>query len=124
VDARAALASDQFVREALDGLSEVTLALVGIGALEPSSLLQSSGNIFSERELAALGKRGAVGDICLRFLDADGQRVDSDVDSDPAERAISQLEQRLEDLQPEFAAGPLRRSVSDRPAEVLEPKAA
>ena len=47
VDARDALANDRFVREALDGLAEVTLALVGIGALEPSSLLQSSGNIFS-----------------------------------------------------------------------------
>jgi DNA-binding transcriptional regulator LsrR (DeoR family) len=80
VDAREALTSDQFVREALDGLAEVTLALVGIGALEPSSLLQSSGNIFPERELSALGKRGAVGDICLRFFDADGNRVDSDVD--------------------------------------------
>ena len=57
VDAREALASDRFVKEALDGLAEVTLALVGIGALEPSSLLQSSGNIFSEPELA--GARGA-----------------------------------------------------------------
>jgi DNA-binding transcriptional regulator LsrR (DeoR family) len=80
VDAREVLAGDQFVREALDGLAEVTLALVGIGSLEPSSLLQSSGNIFSEQELVALGERGAVGDICLRFFAADGARVDSDVD--------------------------------------------
>jgi len=80
VEAREALLHDRFVREALDGLREVTLALVGIGTLEPSPLLQSSGNIFSERELAALGKRGAVGDICLRFFDADGDHVESDVD--------------------------------------------
>ena len=60
--------------------TEVTLALVGIGALEPSSLLQSSGNIFSDAELRALGEQGAVGDICLRFFDADGERVESDVD--------------------------------------------
>jgi DNA-binding transcriptional regulator LsrR (DeoR family) len=80
VDAREALAGDRFVREALDGLAEVTLALVGIGALAPSSLLQSSGNIVSGRELAELDARGAVGDICLRFFDADGGRVDSDVD--------------------------------------------
>ncbi len=80
VDAREALLRDRFVGEALDGLTEVTLALVGIGALEPSSLLQSSGNIFSERELAALGKQGAVGDICLRFFDAEGRHVSSDVD--------------------------------------------
>jgi DNA-binding transcriptional regulator LsrR (DeoR family) len=80
VDARDALATDRFVKEALDGLADVTLALVGIGALEPSSLLQSSGNIFSESELAALGERGAVGDICLRFFDENGDRVESDVD--------------------------------------------
>src|SRR3954454_21720878 len=40
VDARDALVTDRFVKEALDGLADVTLALVGIGALEPSSLLQ------------------------------------------------------------------------------------
>jgi DNA-binding transcriptional regulator LsrR (DeoR family) len=78
--AHEALLKDRFVRETLDGMSDVTLALVGIGALEPSSLLQSSGNIFAEDELAALGERGAVGDICLRFFDADGRRVESDVD--------------------------------------------
>ena len=61
-------------------LDEVSLALVGIGALEPSSLLQSSGNIYSERELRALGERGAVGDVCLRFFDADGKPVSTDVD--------------------------------------------
>ena len=52
VQSREALTTDRFVRAALDELDEVTLALVGIGALEPSSLLQSSGNIFSEAELA------------------------------------------------------------------------
>ncbi|HWT22458.1 MAG TPA: sugar-binding transcriptional regulator [Solirubrobacteraceae bacterium] len=78
--AREALMQDRFVREALEQLGDVTLALVGIGALEPSTLLQSSGNIFSEPELAALGERGAVGDICLRFFGADGRRVDSEVD--------------------------------------------
>jgi DNA-binding transcriptional regulator LsrR (DeoR family) len=71
---------DQFVQEAVAALDDVTLALVGIGALEPSSLLQRSGNIFSERELAALGRRGAVGDICLRLFDAEGRRVASAVD--------------------------------------------
>ena len=80
VVAREALTTDRFVREALDGLADVTLALVGIGALEPSSLLQSSGNIFSAPELEALGEQGAVGDICLRFFDAEGNRVESDVD--------------------------------------------
>jgi DNA-binding transcriptional regulator LsrR (DeoR family) len=80
VPVREALLQDQFVREAMSALDDVTLALVGVGALEPSSLLQSSGNIFSESELRALGKRGAVGDICLRFFDANGDAVASDFD--------------------------------------------
>ena len=78
--ARDALLKDRFVRETLEGMGEVTLALVGIGALEPSGLLQHSGNIFSAEELEALGARGAVGDICLRFFDAQGEPVASDLD--------------------------------------------
>ena len=75
--AREALMDDQYVREAMEALDDLTLALVGIGALEPSTLLQSSGNIFSEKELKALGRKGAVGDICLRFFDAEGRPVAS-----------------------------------------------
>lgn len=78
--ARKAFLGDQFVQEAMAALDGVTLALVGIGSLEPSSLLQSSGNIFSEVELHALGARGAVGDICLRFFDAEGQAIRSAFD--------------------------------------------
>jgi DNA-binding transcriptional regulator LsrR (DeoR family) len=54
---------------------KVTLALVGVGALEPSTLVASSGNVFSEEELKSAQKQGAVGDICLRFYDARGQAV-------------------------------------------------
>jgi DNA-binding transcriptional regulator LsrR (DeoR family) len=78
--AREALLQDRFVQEAMAALDEMTLALVGIGALEPSTLLQRSGNIFAEDELRALGERGAVGDICLRFFDAVGRPVASDFD--------------------------------------------
>jgi DNA-binding transcriptional regulator LsrR (DeoR family) len=80
IEARDAIMQDQFVGAALAGLDDVTLALVGIGALEPSSLLQSSGNIYSEPELRAIGERGAVGDICLRFIDAQGSAVVSEMD--------------------------------------------
>ena len=78
--ARDAFMEDQFVREAMSALDDVSLALVGIGALEPSSLLQRSGNIFAAEELAALGERGAVGDICLRFFDVHGAPVSSSLD--------------------------------------------
>ena len=73
--------SDRFVQEALDGLADVTLALVGIGALEPSQPApEQRQHLLRRRSCEALGAQGAVGDICLRFFDADGERVESDVD--------------------------------------------
>jgi hypothetical protein len=57
--------------------SKLDLALVGIGSLEPSSLLASSGNIFSPEERRQLRRAGAVGDICFQFIDKQGGLVDS-----------------------------------------------
>lgn len=66
---------DQFTQKPLALFQSITLALVGIGAVEPSALLASSGNIFSPQELEHLQAQGAVGDICLRFYDAQGKAV-------------------------------------------------
>src|SRR6185437_10693811 len=46
-EARSVLLDDPYVRSTLDLFDHVTLALVGIGALEPSKLLASSGNVFA-----------------------------------------------------------------------------
>jgi DNA-binding transcriptional regulator LsrR (DeoR family) len=83
--ARDVLLKDRFVREALDLFPHVTLALVGIGATEPSRGLASSGNIFSPQEIRLLASKGAVGDICLRFFDAAGRQVVTELN----ERVIS-----------------------------------
>jgi DNA-binding transcriptional regulator LsrR (DeoR family) len=69
------LLKDPNVSSMVELFEEVSLALVGIGALEPSTLVASSGNVFSEEELKSVQKQGAVGDICLRFYDAKGQAV-------------------------------------------------
>ena len=82
---------DPFVRSAFERFEHVTLALLGIGALEPSSLLASSGNIFVPRELDLLRARGAVGDICLRFFDRFGERVLTPLD----ERVIGMCPDQL-----------------------------
>jgi DNA-binding transcriptional regulator LsrR (DeoR family) len=75
--ARAAkvLLEDRSVSETVALFSNVSLALVGVGALEPSALVASSGNTFSRAELEDLQKSGAVGDICLCFYDAAGRQV-------------------------------------------------
>src|SRR5262249_12885761 len=74
-EARAVLVRDAFVKQALDLFGSITLGLVGIGAIEPSKTLASSGNVFSPKELRQLATKGAVGDICLRFFDAAGKPV-------------------------------------------------
>ncbi|MBN1563546.1 MAG: sugar-binding transcriptional regulator [Anaerolineae bacterium] len=74
-DARAVLSSDPYVAETLALFDQITLALVGIGSLQPSELLASSGNIFSEQELDDLRAGGGVGDVCLRFFDINGKPV-------------------------------------------------
>ena len=66
---------DSFVCETIERFDSVTLALVGIGSVEPSDLLASSGNVFSPQEQESLRAQGAVGDICLRYFDADGLPV-------------------------------------------------
>jgi len=76
-EAKRVLMKDRYVQEALALFKSVTVALVGIGAVEPSRMLASSGNIFSNQELELLSGRGAVGDICLRFFDAQGQPVNT-----------------------------------------------
>jgi DNA-binding transcriptional regulator LsrR (DeoR family) len=74
-EARRVMLQDRYVQEAIALFKSVTVALVGIGAVEPSKLLASSGNVFSPYELKQLSRRGAVGDICLRFFDAGGRPV-------------------------------------------------
>jgi DNA-binding transcriptional regulator LsrR (DeoR family) len=79
-EAKRVLLRDRYVGEATALFAKVTLALVGIGAIEPSKMLAASGNSFSPQELSMLRARGAVGDICLRFFDADGRPVSTPLD--------------------------------------------
>jgi DNA-binding transcriptional regulator LsrR (DeoR family) len=76
-EAKAVLVRDAAVEGASKLFSKLDLALVGIGSLEPSHLLASSGNIFSPEERRQLRRAGAVGDICFQFIDKQGEPVDS-----------------------------------------------
>lgn len=73
--AKSVLMKESYVRTATGLFDSVDMVLVGIGALAPSKLLASSGNVFSSQELSSLQKQGAVGDICLQFFDAAGTPV-------------------------------------------------
>jgi DNA-binding transcriptional regulator LsrR (DeoR family) len=89
--ARDILLKDRFVREALDLFPRVTLALVGIGATEPSRGLATSGNVFSPSEIASLASKGAVGDICLRFFDSAGKEIRTELHERVISMELAQL---------------------------------
>ena len=85
------LRQDQYVQEATNLFDQVSLALVGIGAVEPSDLLAKSGNTFSDEELEFLREQGAVGDILLHFFDADGKSVITTLDARVMSMGLEQI---------------------------------
>jgi DNA-binding transcriptional regulator LsrR (DeoR family) len=78
--ARDALIADPALAPVVALWSEASAALVGIGSIAPSPLLRESGNAWGLEDQAELSGRGAVGDICQRFIDAAGSPVASDLD--------------------------------------------
>lgn len=78
--AKSVMLGDPFVRATTEQFRRVTLALVGIGSVEPSKMLATSGNVFTPSELTELRDSGAVGDVCLRFFDRMGRIVRTPLD--------------------------------------------
>lgn len=70
-----ALLKEPYLANVVAEWERLTVLLAGIGTLEPSPLLRQSGNAIPEEEQSALRDAGAVGDICLRFFDAEGRPV-------------------------------------------------
>jgi DNA-binding transcriptional regulator LsrR (DeoR family) len=91
-DARRVMLKDRYVQDAMALFKSMTVALVGIGAVTPSKMLAASGNVFSANELKSLSDRGAVGDICLRFFDAEGTPVVTPLNDRVIAIELSELE--------------------------------
>jgi DNA-binding transcriptional regulator LsrR (DeoR family) len=85
------LLADQYVREAAQLFDRVSIALVGIGDIEPSKLLTLSGNVFSLEEQEELRGKGAVGDILLRFFDENGKPVKGPLSNRVVSMSLEQL---------------------------------
>jgi DNA-binding transcriptional regulator LsrR (DeoR family) len=75
---REALLSDVHVQRAVDAFDDLDIAFVGIGAPTISSVTMRDGSIISRAELDGLLRKGAVGDIALRYYDANGECIESD----------------------------------------------
>jgi DNA-binding transcriptional regulator LsrR (DeoR family) len=76
-EAKLVMLADPVVRESIDLFGRLSLAIIGIGSVQPSELLALSGNVFSRQEIAMLQDAGAVGEISYRFYDADGKPVET-----------------------------------------------
>ncbi|HPE60371.1 MAG TPA: sugar-binding transcriptional regulator [Thiolinea sp.] len=79
-EAKLVILSDPYVRETLELFGRISLAITGIGAMEPSAMLARSGNVFSANELAELAEAGAVGDMSLRFFNRQGHTIKAPLD--------------------------------------------
>lgn len=82
---------DEYVMKAINMFNEISLALVGIGTLEPSKLLANSGNVFSEQELNELEENGAIGDICLHFFDDEGNALETSLNKRVISMSLEQI---------------------------------
>lgn len=91
--ARAVLMEDTYIRRAVEMFDQLDVAFVGIGAPTPDSLLLRDGSILSRQELDDLLQKGAVGDIALRFFDAQGQPIQSEIDQRVIGITLEQLKQ-------------------------------
>jgi len=89
--ARDILAADEVAQQAIRLFGQVTIALVGIGAVEPSPLLAKSGNIFAPKEYELLHQANAAGDILMRFIDQNGDLVKTGLENRVISMSLEQL---------------------------------
>lgn len=73
---RDALRAHEHIRLLWSQFSQLDLALVGVGTLEESMFAERG--VLGRDELARLRAAGAVGEICGRFFDRDGQECATD----------------------------------------------
>lgn len=87
-----AILSDKNIQHAMGLIEQVTVAYVGVGAPTPDSVLMRDGTIMRQEQLDGLRAKGAVGDIALRFFDADGQPVGSELSGRTIGISLAQLQ--------------------------------
>lgn len=74
-EVRNALVADPQIADTLELGRRADIALLGIGALGPNSVLREPGSALSDADCRRLERLGVVGDIALRFFDAEGREV-------------------------------------------------
>lgn len=78
---RKSLLNDPAMESMAEEWANLTMALVGIGSVQPSPLLRQSGNAIAPDDQEQLLAAHAVGDVCHRFFTATGDLIRSDLNS-------------------------------------------
>ncbi len=76
----AILEHDRHAQETLTLLDHMDLALIGIGECDVVAPLRPGDNFFTQEQFDRARELGAVGQICLRFLDEHGGEVVTEFD--------------------------------------------
>ena len=78
--ARDELMKDPALGEVITAWEHISVALVGIGNIQMSPMLAQSGVTLAPDDRRELAAAGAVGDVCLRYFDAEGKAVETGFD--------------------------------------------
>jgi DNA-binding transcriptional regulator LsrR (DeoR family) len=76
---RKGLYEEPSCRDVFERYNHLSAVLMGVGALPPSRLLRES-SMITRDDIDGLEAAGAVGDVCMRFFDAEGRPVRSSFD--------------------------------------------
>ena len=90
-EVRDSLLSDPQIVPVKQSWDDLTVLLLGIGSVTPSPLLVNSGNTLPASDLEALGRLGGIGDVCLRYFDAEGNSVESELNDRVVGLSVEQL---------------------------------
>jgi len=74
-----ALKADKQIAETLALAARADIAVVGLGVLQPDTILLRDGMIVTPGDLETLKAAQAVGDVALRYLDAHGNPLDMEI---------------------------------------------
>lgn len=77
---RDALLDEPTIRDVYRMTEYADMSIIGIGGGDENATIQRNG-ILGKNELALLKMKGAVGDILTHFVDADGEPIDTTIES-------------------------------------------
>jgi DNA-binding transcriptional regulator LsrR (DeoR family) len=87
----ALLRADPHARRILRLLDDLDLALLSVGPCRVVAPLRAGDNYFTDDQFELARRAGAVGQVCLRFLDADGAWVRTSLDDMVVGVTVDQL---------------------------------